>query len=297
MVDKKAVSFLLIAAFAAAAKVRSLSGRVLSALSVVSLLAVTLPGWLCAQPPAHKGPAAAIALSKTIAPFDVVSIKRNTSGNGNLEMGSGNDGMVATNVSLQLLIQAAYDIKPDLIVGLSGPLASARFDVKAKVVPQDGSSPKLTGDQVGVMLIPLLADRFHLKVHLEPQIKPAYDLVVAKGGPKIKLAQDEVHEGDWGSSLHGENTSKVLTIRNGRMSDLADALSDHAGRKVIDKTGLTGHADITLKWSDDVNAQQGSPDVISIFTAVEEQLGLKLRPSKGAVDVLVIDAAEMPAAD
>ena len=56
------------------------------------------------------------------------------------------------------------------------------------------------------------------------------------------------------------------------MSDLADALSDQAGRKVIDKTGLTGHADIKLKWSDDVNDQQGGIDVISVFTAIEEQL-------------------------
>ena len=78
------------------------------------------------------------------------------------------------------------------------------------------------------------------------------------------------------------------------MSDLADALSDEAGRKVIDKTGLTGHADITLKWSDEIAMQQGGSDVISIFTAVEDQLGLKLQPSKGPVDTLVIDHAEMP---
>ena len=81
------------------------------------------------------------------------------------------------------------------------------------------------------------------------------------------------------------------------MSDLADALSDEAGRKVIDKTGLTGHADITLKWSDDVAQTQGGPDVISIFTAVEEQLGLKLQPSKGPVDTLVVDHVEMPTPD
>jgi len=78
------------------------------------------------------------------------------------------------------------------------------------------------------------------------------------------------------------------------MTDLADALSDLAGRKVIDKTGLAGHADITLKWSDEVAAEQGGPNVISIFTAAEEQLGLKLQPSKGPVDTLVIDHAEMP---
>jgi uncharacterized protein (TIGR03435 family) len=63
---------------------------------------------------------------------------------------------------------------------------------------------------------------------------------------------------------------------------------------VIDKTGLAGHAEITLKWSDDVAAEQGGSNVISIFTALEEQLGLKLEPSKGPVDTLVVDHAEMP---
>lgn len=71
-------------------------------------------------------------------------------------------------------------------------------------------------------------------------------------------------------------------------------LSDQAHRKVIDKTGLTGRADITLKWSDDVAAQQGGGNLVSIFTAIEEQLGLKLQSSKGPVDTLVIDHIEMP---
>ena len=78
------------------------------------------------------------------------------------------------------------------------------------------------------------------------------------------------------------------------VAGVADALSDPVHRQVIDKTGLTGAADITLKWTDEVAAEQGGPNVISIFTAVEEQLGLKLQPSKGPVDTLVIDHAEMP---
>jgi len=90
---------------------------------------------------------------------------------------------------------------------------------------------------------------------------------------------------------------KVLSGNGDSMGDLADILSGLAGRKVIDKTGLTGHADITLKWSDDVAAEAGGPNVISIFTAIEEQLGLKLQPSKGPVDTLVIDHVEMPTAN
>jgi uncharacterized protein (TIGR03435 family) len=241
--------------------------------------------------PTHKGSAANIALSRTIQPYDIVSIKRNASGEGNFGMRFGDDGLNATNISLRSLIQFAYDIKPDFIAGLSGPVDSARFDVKAKAVPQDGSSPKLTYDQIVAMVIPLLADRFHLKAHLESPIKPDYDLVVAKGGSKIKLSQDEIKESNWSNSFEGAN--KVLTSKGARMPDLADALSNQVGRKVIDKTGLTGHTDITLKWSDEVAAAPGATNV-DIFTAIEEQLGLKLQPSKGPVDILVIEHAEMP---
>jgi uncharacterized protein (TIGR03435 family) len=261
-------------------------------LILASSLAFPNSGWLHAQPPAHKGPAAAIALAKTVQPYDVVSVKPNKSGGQSWGMKSGDTGLTATNVTLDFLIQFAYDIKPDFILGLSGPVASAHFDVEAKVVPQDGSTPKLPDEQILAMLIPVLADRFQLKAHLESQIKPVYDLVVAKGGLKIKLSQDEIHDSNWNTSFEG--TNKVITAKGVRMIDLADALSNLAGRKVIDKTGLTGHADITLKWSDDVAAQQGGPDVISIFTALEDQLGLKLQPSKGPVDILVIDHAEMP---
>jgi uncharacterized protein (TIGR03435 family) len=248
-----------------------------------------------AQPPAHKGPAAAIALAKTVQPFDVVSIKRNITGAGNYGLKSGDTGLSATNVTLRFLIQFAYDVKSDFITGLSGPVDSAHFDVEAKVVPQDGSTPKLPDDQILAMLIRLLADRFQLKVHLESQSKPVYDLVVAKGGPMIKLSQGEIHDSSGNISFHG--TNKVLTAKGFRVSDLADALSETAGRKVIDKTGLIGHADITLKWSDEIAMQQGGADAVSIFTAVEDQLGLKLVPSKGPVDILVVDHAEMPTAD
>ena len=244
---------------------------------------------------AHKGPAANIALSKTVQPFDVVSVKQNISGADNFDMRFGDSGFTGTNIPLDSIMQLAYDVKPDYIVGLSGSVASAHFDIEAKVLPQGGSAPKQTPEQFSARLILLLADRFHFKVHVQSQTKPVYDLVLAKGGAKFKLSQDDVTDSSWNTAF--EDTRKLLTSKNATMSDLAAALSDQVGRKVIDKTGLTGHADITLKWSDDVAQTLGGADVISIFTAVEEQLGLKLQPSKGPVDTLVIDHAEMPSAD
>jgi bla regulator protein BlaR1 len=242
---------------------------------------------------AHKGPEAAIALSQTLAPYDVSSIKANNDPPTSWSMNLHDTTFRAVDVPLRAMIAFAYDIKTDLIVGLNGPVDSANFDVMAKVVPGvDGAAPKLTDRQLQAMVIPLLADRFHLKAHLQPKIASVYDLIVAKGGVKLKLDPSELTGNGW--DINGENTEKVLTGKSMTMEDLAAALSDETDRKVIDKTGLTGHSDIVLKWSDDVAVTQGGANVISIFTAVEEQLGLKLQPSKGPVETLVIDHAEMP---
>lgn len=241
----------------------------------------------------HKGPAKLIALSQTMTPYDVASVRINNTGADSGNLNFHDDALIVRNLPLDYLIEFAYDVPSDRVTGIPGPLKDQRFDIDAKVVPSDGSKPpEATASQDQAKLILLLADRFHLKAHIEPKIMPVYDLVVAKGGPKVKLSQNELKDSNW--NINGQDTSVVLTSKGASMADLAAALSDEVHRQVIDKTGLTGHADITLKWSDDVAAQQGGSDVISIFTAVEEQLGLKLQPSKGPVDTLVIDHAEMP---
>ena len=243
---------------------------------------------------AHKGPEANIARARELQPYDVVSVKQNVTGANESNINIDDHGLfTVTNMPLWWIMEFAYDIKRDQILGLNGAVNDARFDITAKILPPNAGPSQLHSDaDMQAMIILLLEDRFHLKAHLEPQTRPVYDLVVGKGGLKIKLSQDEIHSNNW--YINGENTLKVLTCKDASMSDLANALSDEADRKVVDKTGLTGHADITLKWSDDVAQTQGGADVISIFTAVEEQLGLKLQPSKGPVDTLVVDHAEMP---
>jgi uncharacterized protein (TIGR03435 family) len=242
----------------------------------------------------HKGPANAIALSKTLAPYDVVSVKENKTNADSAKMNIDDHGIfTATNMPLEAVIEFAYDVKENQISGLTGPVNSARFDIVAKVLQPESAAPQLLHTaNLQAMIILLLADRFHLQTHLEPKVMPVYDLVVAHGGLKIKLSHDEIKDSNW--NINGQDTNKVLTGKGDSMADLAAALSDEAGRQVIDKTGLTGRADITLKWSDEVATEAGGPNVISIFTAVEEQLGLKLQPSKGPVDTIVIDHAEMP---
>jgi len=265
--------------------------------SLAPILFLTLIALPVSAQLAHKGPEENIALAKTLRPYDIVSVKQNNSADDKGGINIDDHGVfTVTNMPLFWVVEFAYDVKQDQIVGLSGAFNDARFDITAKILPSGSGPPKLQTDtDMQAMVILLLQDRFHLEAHLEARIKPVYDLVVAKGGPKIKLSQDQITGNGW--NIGAEDTKTVLTARDARMSDLADALSDPAKRKVIDKTGLAGHADITLKWSDDIAAQQGDKDVISIFTAVEEQLGLKLVSSKGPVDTLVIDHVEMPTPD
>jgi uncharacterized protein (TIGR03435 family) len=250
---------------------------------------------------AHKGPINAIALAGTTPPFDVISVKLHNPATDlpneqSSSMSFHDDVFTASNVPLQMLVEFAYDIKSDQISGLSGPVSSAHFDIEAKVLPPDGGTlPKLTDGEMQAKLIPLLTERFHFKAHLQPKTLPVYDLVVQRGGPKIKLSPAERTDSSW--NMSASNNDKVLTAKSASMADLAQALSDEVHRQVNDKTGLTGGADITLKWSDEIAADQGGPNVVSIFTAVEEQLGLKLQPSKGPIQTLVIDHAEMPSAN
>lgn len=272
----------------------NIPGRLLLGVTIILLLSV---------PPAHSqlmhgGPEKAIALAATVAPYDIVSIRphdpaRDLPNQQSFSMGIHDDVLTASNVPIEMLIEFAYDVKSDMISGLAGTVSSAHFDIEAKVLaPDGGTPPKLIDKQLVAMIIPMLADRFHLKVHLESRTMPVYDLVVAHGGPKIKLSQAERTDNSWG--INGENTSKILTGKDMSMGDLAAALADEVHREVIDKTGLSGFTDITLKWSDDVAAEADGSNVISIFTAVEDELGLKLQSSKGPVDTLVIDHVEMP---
>jgi uncharacterized protein (TIGR03435 family) len=270
--------------------------RLVGTLALLTALAgatTTLYGQL-----AHKGPASQIVLSQTLAPFDVISIRQHDTSRDppdqqSFNMSIHDDVFTATNVPLEMLVEFAYDIKSDQISGISGPVSSAHFDINAKVLAPDGGAPrKLTDTEMEAMIIALLADRFHLKAHLEPKTLAVYDLIVNRGGPKIKLSQDEIKDSSW--NLNFQDTNKILSGKAMSMSDLAAALADDVHREVINKTNLDGRSDITLKWSDDVAAEQGGPNVVSIFTAIQEQLGLKLQSSKGPVQTLVVDHAEMP---
>ncbi len=176
---------------------------------------------------------------------------------------------------LRVLIMSAYNVKDFQITGGPGWMDSDRFDVIAKA--PDKFDPR---DQT-LMLQSLLADRFKLALHRETREAGVYALVLAKNGSKLKRS-DPATERSMRMGPDGMSAAKMP------ISDLAATLPGYVRRSVIDKTGLTGDFDFDFHWSPQ------DPDSPSIFTAIQEQLGLKLESDKAPVEFLVIDHVEKP---
>ena len=228
--------------------------------------------------------------------YDVMTIKPNKADNGSMGIDSHNGHFVAHNASLKRLLQYVYDLNEDSIAGVPAQFDTLRFDIEAKIVEPDlAALEKMNSEQRRAMLRPLVIERFQLKTHTEYRILPVYELVVAKGGPKCKLSDDQTKLG-WGDiGLYYNKSNIKLEGRGIPMAQLAQNLADQVHRTVIDKTGLAGNYRLTLQWTPDgapVSTDDNAPP--SIYTAVQEQLGLKLQPAKGPVEVLVVDHVAMP---
>ncbi len=200
---------------------------------------------------------------------------------------------------------ALYDSKDDRIVGLPSWTKSERYDVEAKVDYEDVPKWKaLSLTQKSLALQPLLVTRFNLQFHHETRERPTYSLVVAKNGPKLRKAQHVVTNPTGNGSPAGTGDRDQSTVTPGKivlkgssLSVLANLLSSQGlSHTVVDKTGLTDIYDITLRWSpDDIGSSDAS--LPSLFTALQEQLGLKLEYNKNPIDVIVIDHIEKPSAN
>jgi len=251
--------------------------------------------------------------------FEVASIKPNTpDGSGNIMVGimpQPGGRLTVTNANLRMLIRFAYNIDDTQISGGPPWIDSDRYDIVAK---GEGNA---TTDQLREMLQSLLADRFGLKIHHDSKDLPVYMLVGGKGGPKLKEAESPapVSPNAPGSGqragirmVMGGTTQMSGTMS---MAQLSQGLANLVGRKVIDKTGLSGNYDVKLEWTpqpgelamrglpagavgpgggDRGGPPPADPNSTSIFTAIQEQLGLRLDAQRGPVDVIVVDGATKP---
>ena len=232
---------------------------------------------LLAQP--QSGVAAAPA-------FDTASVKSRKPGakpGANFRMRVSPEGITYTDVTLSESIQAAYGVKRYQVTGPDW-ITSATYDIVAKAA---GPVPE---PQLKLMLQTLLADRFKLTFHRESKELPVYTLVPGKKGPKLHDAQ-----GEGESRIYPEGGS--LVFKNYTMPGLADFLGRPADRPVLDKTGLAGHYDFSIQLVDGESPNPGDvkravKNWQSIFTDIQDQLGLKLEAQKAAVEILVIDHAE-----
>lgn len=203
------------------------------------------------------------------------------------------------NLSLRDLIQFAYGIPSSQILGSPAWFDSTMFDIDAKSdlavdVQLHALSSADAAHQKQLMVQALLADRFQLKAHDEMRELPLYALVAAKGGPKFRPSKISGTTIDtYPARLHIAGSDDTIAI-------LARELARILDRVVLNQTGLTGRYDLNLRWTPDDRPApplNGEPDPNAppnIFTAIQEQLGLKLESRKGLVPVLVIDHVEQP---
>jgi len=248
--------------------------------------------------------------------FDVVSIRRSpqpgrivdsvvsnflksvasSSRNGRFRM----DGPASVPVSM--LIRLAYNLEDFQVEGLPSWGNSERYAVIAK------APDNTTFEQMRPMIAAMLADRFQLRFHRETRELPIYELTIGRGGLKVLasrqgecLALDKDHPRPEPGKPHLPFCGAVVRQRDSieaggiSMAKLAELLSEQAGRPVVDKTGFTEAFNLQLNFSPEISIQGDSGAAVpSLFTALQEQMGLRLESSKGPVEVLVIDRLEKP---
>jgi len=291
------------------------------ALAATAMFGVAIESRVRAQSPQTPAPA-----------FEVASIKPNNSGDGTVMMQQQPGGrFTAKNIPLRLLIRNAYQLQDFQIVGAPSWINSERYDIVAKA--EDGTPPETpsldrTGpNRIQLMIRSLLAERFQLVAHEETRELPIYALVVARSdgklGPDLKKSEVDCNAvfaagrgrgmpppPPPGAPQPGERPQCGIRIGMGNLAmggaplpQFANSLAMFVGRTVQDKTGLAGNYDVTLTWTPDQMPQRppgapepppADPNGPSIFTALQEQLGLKLDSQKGPVSVLVIDRVERP---
>ena len=249
--------------------------------------------------------------------FDVVSIRPNNALDRSGMISSPAAGQFhISNLPARAIVNYAYDLRDLELVDAPEWTRTERFDLAATYA---GNAPR-TSDEVHRMLQAALADRFQLRVHRETRELPIYRLTKAREDGRLgpQLQSSDVDCAQWladkkpqfiGTPPIGPTGARPACLMVAQrafivagtkpLPQLALALESIVGRRVVDATGLPGNFDLVLQWTptpglDGTSTAASSDDTLSVFTALQEQLGLKLEPARGPVDVLVVDHIERP---
>jgi uncharacterized protein (TIGR03435 family) len=238
--------------------------------SMLVLMACASAPQLWAQPP--------------VATFEIASVRMTPPGGNGLTSISppGSATFSAMHVSLPILISIAYGVDSDRVTGGPSWVGSQQYDVNAKA---EGDR-RLSYEELKAPLQKLLEERFQLVVKRQTKEGPGYALVVAKSGSKLKRTE--------GGAAHSYILKGGLDLQNAPLDGFAGALSRPAGRPVVNETGIKDNYDIKLQYAPEGAVNSPLP---SIFTALQEQLGLQLVPRKVPVEMVVIERVERVPAD
>jgi uncharacterized protein (TIGR03435 family) len=241
-----------------------------------------------------------VMVSAQAVEFDVVSVKEIAPGDRRAFMVA-LGGRLSAATTVKLLIRTAYQIQDDQIAGAPDWLTTQRFEIDARSPADSGFYARLQG-----MMQALLADRFKLTTHTEQRELPVFALERVKRdgalGPGLRPTECPDIAIDIAKVTPCVNISPgvgSLRVRGAPVKQFIEYLSATLGRVVVDRTGLRERYDIDLKWTPEQPAPGATlpaadPDAVSIFTALQEQLGLRLDATRDKVDVLVIDRVERP---
>jgi len=303
-------------------------------LSVVARIALVAAAVVVVAIPVVGGAASAPQLTGTglslpdpSRTFEAASVRQNKSGERGSSGQTGSGHVTMRNMAIRGLLVQSLALQDSQLIGGPDWLATDRFDIVAKA---EGTPPDA---DLKPMLQNLLIERFALKMHIETRTLPIYALVLARAdgklGPDLQVAQCEsdttgqgcgpgagpgAARGASGGTSSGGGGVGVMSVGAGRspgagstmastgitMQNLARMLSGTVGRTIVDRTGLAGRFDMKLRYSRqgastlDGDPSQNAPE---LFTAIQEQLGLKLEATRGPVEVLVIDSAQHPVND
>jgi len=253
----------------------------------VLALAMTAFSWqLCAQIQALK------SMDPAAHPtFDVASIKPANPDDRSSGFQTQGQRIYIENETVNRMISYAYGVHAKQIVDAPSWFGSEHFDIRGVAdvqgVPNDAQQKE--------MLRKLLTERFHLVFQKEKRELPCYAITVAKGGPKLAATQST--QGLPDQSGRSNNVQASWRLTNNSMEDLAKFLQFELDRPVVDQTGLKGKYDFKLTWTKDIApvTEENAPP--GFFTAIQEQAGLKVEPTKAEVDVLAVTHAEQPTLD